>query len=212
MSKQLPSLINQIQQCQVCSAHLPFPPKPVIQVSANAQVLIIGQAPGLKVQETGIPWNDASGKRLRQWLHMDEASFYNPDKLAIMPMGFCYPGKGKSGDLPPRKECAATWHDAILDELKNLRLILLIGQYAQNHYLKGSEFLQQYKTLTQRVRHTQGLNDGSNKLNLKPPINNTDIICLPHPSPRNQIWLKKHPWFETDTLPYLKTKLDALKY
>jgi uracil-DNA glycosylase len=124
---------------------------------------------------------------------MDSDTFYDPNQVAMMPMGFCYPGKGKSGDLPPRKECAPKWHDALLKELPNIQTIVLIGQYAQKHYLAGSDFLKQHPTLTERVRHTQDAPDG--------------IICLPHPSPRNQIWLKKHPWFNQDILPYLQQRL-----
>jgi len=186
-------LLEQVTQCQACKAHLPFAPRPIVQAAPSATLLIIGQAPGIKVQQSGIPWNDASGKRLREWLKMDDTTFYDPNQVAIMPMGFCYPGKGKSGDLPPRKECAPKWHEALLKEMPNIQTILLIGQYAQKYYLKGSDFLKQYPTLTERVRHTQ---EAPN-----------DIICLPHPSPRNQIWLKKHPWFNQDILPYLQQRL-----
>ena len=188
------ALYKQIKQCTVCSAHLPLPPNPIIQLNEQADILIIGQAPGIKAHESGKAWNDASGQRLRQWLNMDEAQFYNPEKIAIMPMGFCYPGKGKSGDLPPRKECAGTWHEQILQALPNIKLTLLIGQYAQKHYLKGTDFGHHFKTLTEKVRNTQKAPQG--------------IICLPHPSPRNQIWLKKHPWFINDILPYLHSQLE----
>jgi uracil-DNA glycosylase family 4 len=190
---QLIPLLQEISQCTVCEAHLPFPPRPVVQANTQARLLIIGQAPGLKVQQSGIPWNDASGKRLREWLQMDEQQFYDPAQVAIMPMGFCYPGKGKSGDLPPRKECAPKWHAQLLALLPNIHTTLLIGQYAQKHYLKGSDFLKQYPSLTERVRNTHNA-----------PNN---IICLPHPSPRNQIWLKKHPWFNQDILTYLQKRL-----
>lgn len=186
-------LHQDIKQCDLCADSLPFPPRPVIQIAPNATLLIIGQAPGMKVQESGIPWNDASGKRLRKWLQMDTANFYDPQQVAIMPMGFCYPGKGKSGDSPPRKECAPKWHDAILTALPNIQTTLLVGQYAQNYYLKGTEFLAQYSTLTQRVQHTQQAPNA--------------FICLPHPSPRNQIWFKRHPWFEQDILPYLRQRI-----
>jgi uracil-DNA glycosylase len=190
---QLIPLLNDIRQCKVCEPHLPCAPRPVVQAGFQARLLIIGQAPGLKVQQSGIPWDDASGKRLREWLNMDEADFYDPNKVAIIPMGFCYPGKGKNGDLPPRKECAPKWHQPLLTELPNIQTTLLIGQYSQKHYLSGSEFLTKYPTLTARVRHTQAAPEG--------------IICLPHPSPRNQIWLKKHPWFNQDILPYLHQRL-----
>lgn len=187
-------LYDQIKQCTICTAHLPLPPSPIIQLNDKAHILIIGQAPGIKAHDSGQAWNDASGKRLRQWLKMDEAQFYNSENIAIMPMGFCYPGKGKSGDLPPRKECASTWHEQILRAMPNIKLTLLIGQYAQKHYLKHTEFGQTFKTLTEKVQHTQQAPQG--------------IICLPHPSPRNQIWLKKHPWFISDVLPYLHSQLE----
>ena len=187
------TLNKQINECTVCASLLPLAPKPIIQLNENAHILIIGQAPGIKAHESDKAWNDASGKRLREWLNMSEAQFYNPENIAIMPMGFCYPGKGKSGDLPPRKECAATWHEQVLRSLPNIKLTLLIGQYAQLHYLKHTEFARSHKTLTEKVRHTQQAPKG--------------IICLPHPSPRNQIWLKKHPWFTKNTLPYLQSLL-----
>lgn len=190
---QLIPLLDEIRQCRICEAHLPFAPRPVVQADSNARLLIIGQAPGLKVQQSGIPWNDASGKRLREWLKMDEQDFYNPLQIAIIPMGFCYPGRGKSGDLPPRKECAPQWHAQLRQVLPNIQTTLLIGQYAQKHYLADTEFLKQYPTLTERVRNTQEAPSG--------------LICLPHPSPRNQIWLKKHPWFNQDILPYLQQRL-----
>lgn len=186
-------LHKEIQACDVCRSFLPFAPRPVIQFGTSATLLIIGQAPGIKVQESGIPWNDASGQRLREWLQMDNDSFYDPKKVAIMPMGFCYPGKGKSGDLPPRKECALQWHDRILASLPNIQTTLLIGQYSQNYYLKDTEFLSKYPRLTERVRHTQQAPDS--------------LICLPHPSPRNQIWLKQNPWFQEETLPYLRQRI-----
>lgn len=192
------ALLNNIRSCQICSPYLENGVRPVIQVASSAQLLIIGQAPGKKVHETGIPWNDASGKRLREWLNISEPDFYDPFKVAIMPMGFCYPGKGKSGDLPPRKECAPQWHEQVLQQLNNLKLILLIGQYAQSYYLNSydPEFAAQHKTLTDRVKHTKELTN--------------HIVCLPHPSPRNQIWLKKNTWFEQETLPFLQSKMREL--
>lgn len=191
-------LINDIQSCQLCAQYLSHGVRPVVQLASSAQLLIIGQAPGRKVHETGVPWNDPSGERLRDWLQIDKAVFYNSFKVAIMPMGFCYPGKGISGDLPPRKECAPQWHPTILQALPNVKLTLLIGQYAQNYYLKNTEFGNEYHTLTERVKHT------------KTAINN--VICLPHPSPRNQIWLKKNPWFESDILPYLRSQMRQLDF
>ena len=130
------SLLNKIQRCEVCKDLLPLGPRPIVQLSVNSKIIIIGQAPGRHVHETGIPWNDASGKKLREWMNIDEATFYDPLVFSIMPMGFCYPGKGISGDLPPRPECAPLWHSKILKNYRNTPLILLIGQYAQRNYLK----------------------------------------------------------------------------
>jgi uracil-DNA glycosylase len=148
--------------------------------------LIIGQAPGIKVHESSIPWNDASGERLREWLGIDRDTFYDEKRVAIVPMGFCYPGKGKSGDLPPRPECAELWHQKVLQSLPNIQMTLLIGQYAQNYYLKNRTT----KTLTETVMNWQ---------NWAP-----EFLPLPHPSPRNNIWLKKNPWFEREVIPYIR--------
>jgi len=189
-------LLDEIRSCKTCQGQLPFDPKPVIQASSNAKLLIIGQAPGTKVQASGIPWDDASGKRLRSWLQMEPSDFYDPDKLAIVPMGFCYPGKGKSGDLPPRKECAPQWHELLFDALPNIEMILLIGNHAQQYYLADTEFGQTYKTLTEKVQHQ--------------PDCPAPFFPLPHPSPRNQIWLKKHTWFERQTIPALRANLKQL--
>lgn len=183
------SLLNEVRACRICADSLPLGPRPVIQAGEGARLLIIGQAPGLKVHETGVPWNDASGRRLREWLQMEVEDFYDPQQVAIMPMGFCYPGKGKSGDLPPRPECAPQWHRRLLEHLPNVRQTLLIGQYAQSYYLPDSA----YKTLTERVQNWRELPDG--------------MLALPHPSPRNQIWLKKNEWFERDVLPELRRRL-----
>lgn len=188
-------LLNTISECQICSESLPFQPKPILQADSLAQILIIGQAPGIKAHESGIPFNDASGKRLKQWLEMDDIQFYHSGVVAVMPMGFCYPGKGSSGDLPPKKACAPQWHDTLISQLPNVQVTLLIGQYSQQHYLKGSEFLLKYPTLTERVLHTKEAPD--------------NMICLPHPSPRNQMWLKKHAWFEQDILPYLRQRISS---
>jgi len=190
MSKLIP-LLREIRSCQICAKYLPLGPRPVVQAGEQARVLIIGQAPGLRVHETGVPFNDASGRRLREWLQMSDEDFYNPDKLAIMPMGFCYPGKGKSGDLPPRPECAPQWHQPLLAELPQIQLTLLIGQYAQKYYLKDG-----YKTLTERVRNWHELPD--------------NILPLPHPSPRNQIWMHKNPWFEQEVVIELQRRMKKI--
>ena len=148
-------------------------------------------APGTKVHASGIPWDDQSGRRLREWLDVEDSEFYDESLFAIMPMGFCYPGKGKSGDLPPRKECAPLWHDKLLAQMPNIQLTLLIGQYAQKHYLKDG-----FKSLTERVKNWQDID--------------SNILPLPHPSPRNQIWLKKNPWFEQELVPHLQTRISDL--
>ncbi|MGO1296682.1 MAG: uracil-DNA glycosylase family protein [Vibrio sp.] len=191
----LSELLARITQCTICAASLPLGPRPVIQAHQNARVLIVGQAPGLKVHESGIPWDDASGDRLRQWMGIDKDTFYNPELIAILPMGFCYPGRGKSGDLPPRKECAPQWHQALLDHMPNLNTLLLVGQYAQKAYLPTPH----PKTLTETVKQWQTWAP--------------NIIPLPHPSPRNNIWLKKNPWFTEELVPFLSqtiaTSLEA---
>ena len=185
-------LLQKVEQCRLCEAHLPHQPRPVVRASTSAKLLIVGQTPGRKVHESGIPWNDPSGKRLRSWLKMDDDEFYNVGNVAIIPMGFCYPGTGKSGDLPPRPECAPQWHNALLQQLPDIRLTLLIGQYAQKAYLPD-DYQKRYKTLTERVQHQHELPES--------------LFVLPHPSPRNQLWLKRNPWFEEDTLPRLRNRL-----
>lgn len=183
-------LIQQAKNCQICLPHLKDGVRPVFNVHPKARLNIIGQAPGRRVHESGIPWNDASGKRLRMWLGMEEEVFYNPEIVAIVPMGFCFPGTGKSGDLPPRKECAPKWHQPLLDLMPNMQLTLLIGQYAQKYYLGKSR----KKNLTETVRCWQEYLP--------------KYLPLPHPSPRNQIWLKKNEWFAEEVLPFLKEKID----
>ena len=161
--------------------------RPIVQVHRDATLLIIGQAPGLKVHETGIAWNDASGERLRGWIGLPEEIFYDAKKVAIVPMGFCYPGKGKTGDLPPRKECFDLWHSKILAEMPNIKLILLVGSYSINSYLKKSR----KKTLTETVRAWEEY---------------LPYIPLPHPSPLNNIWLHKNRWFEEEVVPIVRKK------
>ena len=185
----LSELINQVQHCKLCASDLPLGPRPIIQIHQNAQLLIIGQAPGLKVHESGVPWNDASGERLRNWMGIGEDLFYDAQQIAILPMGFCYPGRGKTGDRPPRKICAPQWHDALIHHLPQLKMTLLVGQYAQQYYL-AKAVPPRPKTLTQTVRQWQ---DWAPK-----------FIPLPHPSPRNNIWLRKNPWFEEELIPSLR--------
>ncbi|HAS6170606.1 TPA: uracil-DNA glycosylase family protein [Vibrio vulnificus] len=187
----LEPLLNQIRACQVCASALPLGANPVVQAHSEAKILIIGQAPGTKVHHSSIPWNDASGNRLRAWLDIEKPTFYDPKQIAIMPMGFCYPGRGQSGDLPPRKECAPLWHEALLKHLRNIELTLLIGQYAQNRYLSNKP-----KTLTETVQNWQAWLP--------------DYLPLPHPSPRNTLWLRKNPWFEEQTVPYLRQQVHQL--
>lgn len=180
------ALLHRISSCQICKEHLPLGANPVLQASSQAKIMIIGQAPGAKVHKTGIPWDDASGNLLRNWLGIDKDVFYDAQKLALIPMGFCYPGKGKSGDLPPRPECAAEWHKKLITGMPNIVLTILIGQYAQRYYL------------------------GDNiKNNLTATVTNyrdylPQFLPLPHPSPRNRFWLKKNPWFEQEIIPILQ--------
>ncbi len=182
-------LLLDIKACEVCKAHLPLGPRPVVSGHPDARIIIIGQAPGTKVHASGIPWDDASGKQLRKWLDITEDMFYDETKIAIVPMGFCYPGKGKSGDLPPRPECAPLWHQQILDHMPNIELVILIGQYAQKYYLAKKT----KRTLTETVRaYHEYL-----------PI----YFPLPHPSPRNRFWLTKNPWFKDMVVPVLQQKV-----
>lgn len=181
-------LLREVRACRLCEAFLPLGPRPVVQLGAGARILVVGQAPGTRVHETGIPWNDPSGDTLRKWLEVSREQFYDPERFAIMPMGFCYPGRGKSGDLPPRPECAPTWHQRILAALPRIELTLLIGQYAQRYYLGN-----RYRTLTDTVRHWREFAP--------------DRLPLPHPSPRNRRWLRDNPWFEQEELPALRARV-----
>lgn len=185
-------LLNKIATCTICEKDLPFGARPVVRAHPTAKIAIIGQAPGRKVHASGIPWDDASGKRLRSWLAMDNELFYDESQIAIVPMGFCYPGTGKSGDLPPRKECALEWHQQLFDKMPQLELTLLIGQYAQRYYLGKTR----EKNLTATVK------------NYKQYL--PQYLPLPHPSPRNQLWLKKNPWFEQEVVPVLQSRLLAI--
>ncbi|MGF1742808.1 uracil-DNA glycosylase family protein [Vibrio profundum] len=185
---ELDCLLAEIRTCQLCKNNLALGANPIVQASKEAKILIIGQAPGQKVHSTSIAWNDPSGDRLRDWLQIEKQDFYDPKKLAIMPMGFCYPGKGKSGDLPPRPECAPTWHKKLLAELPNIELTLLIGQYAQRYYLAEKP-----NTLTETVQQWKRWAP--------------QCIPMPHPSPRNTLWLKRNPWFEQDVIPHLRIYL-----
>lgn len=178
-------LLSQIKQCTVCEPYLDLDANPIVSGSPNSKIVIIGQAPGTKVHKSGIPWDDASGKQLRKWLGVSDNTFYNENIFAIVPMGFCYPGKGTSGDKPPRKECAPLWHQQLFDKMSNIKLVILIGMYAQNQYLKDSA----KRTLTETVNNY--------------PEYLPDYFVLPHPSPRNRFWLTKNPWFEKEVVPTL---------
>ncbi|VAW15782.1 Hypothetical protein VC0266 (sugar utilization related?) [hydrothermal vent metagenome] len=186
-------LLEKVKNCTRCAQFLPFDPRPVLTASKEARLLIIGQAPGTRVQESGIPWNDKSGERLRDWLAISEQVFYDQNKVALMPMGFCYPGVNqKGGDLPPRPECAPLWHDLLLAQMPQIKLTLLVGQYAQKHYLGP----QRDKTLTETVR---------NFSRYQPRL-----VPLPHPSWRTIGWQKKNPWFEHELLPPLRQMISEL--
>ena len=187
----LDTLLTEIHACRVCEAYLPLGPKPVLRASSTARVLIVGQAPGRRVHETGIPWNDPSGDRLRIWLGMTREQFYDERHIAIVPTGFCYPGSGPRGDAPPRPECAPLWHPPLRALMPHIRLTLLIGQYAQAYYLQT----RRKKSLRETVQ--------ANRDYLP------ECLPLPHPSPRNQLWLKQNPWFETEVVPILKARVAA---
>ncbi|KDB08526.1 Uracil-DNA glycosylase superfamily [Burkholderia sp. lig30] len=188
-SSSLDTLLAEIRACRACEADLPLGPRPVLRAHRDARILIVGQAPGARVHASGIPWDDASGKRLREWLGVDADTFYDASRFAIVPMGFCYPGRGASGDNPPRPECARRWHDRLLAELPAIRLTLLIGQYAQRYFLRDAR----KASLTETVHAWREYGPA--------------LLPLPHPSPRNQAWFKHHPWFEADVLPELRRRV-----
>ena len=185
-------LVDEVNKCEICKPFLPKGPRPIFQLHPKASILIAGQAPGKKVHETGIPFNDPSGERLRDWMGVDRTTFYNAEKIALLPMAFCYPGTGKSGDLPPRPECELTWRAQLLRQLQHIQLTLVIGQYAQDYHLGDSP----YKTVTETVKAWKDFWPNH--------------LPLPHPSPRNNIWLKRNPWFKKEILPSLQSKVGAL--
>jgi uracil-DNA glycosylase family 4 len=191
-SKKLDLLLREVRSCIVCAKHLPHGTRPVLRASTTAKILIVGQAPGRKVHESGIPWNDASGDLLREWLKVPKEIFYDEARIAIIPTGFCYPGKGPQGDLPPRPECAPLWHPQLAKLMPQIELVLLVGQYAHATILGGRK----KSTLTETVQHFA---DYAPR-----------YIPLPHPSPRNRLWLKRNPWFAQDIIPHLREKIAAL--
>lgn len=184
----LESLLTKVRACTLCAEHLPLGPRPVVQAHPSARILIVGQAPGRRVHETGLPFNDASGDRLRGWLGMAREVFYDPAQGAILPMGFCFPGTGKSGDLPPRPECAPAWRQELLSHLKNLQLTLAIGQYAQAYHLPNGA-----ASVTEAVQAWEQFWP--------------HIVPMPHPSPRNNAWLKRNAWFERELVPALQRRV-----
>jgi uracil-DNA glycosylase len=190
-SRAFQSLLEEVRECTSCAEFLPLGPRPVLQAHPRARVLIAGQAPGKKVHLSGVPFDDASGDRLRLWLGIDRETFYDPHAIAILPMGFCYPGTGKSGDLPPRPECAPKWRAALLAHLPNIELTLVIGQYALAYQYPSA-----YASLTEAVLAWRD----------RP----SNVIVLPHPSPRNQLWLRRNPWFEAELLPVLQARIAQL--
>jgi uracil-DNA glycosylase len=183
------SLTKEVRGCTICAEHLPAGPRPVLQVSQRARILIAGQAPGRKVHDSGVPFDDASGERLRQWMGIEPALFYDPEVVAILPMGFCYPGTGKSGDLPPRRECAPQWRARLLAAMPNIELTLVIGQYALAWHLPNAA----NASLTDAVRDWR--------------THWPALLPMPHPSPRNNIWLKANPWFVADVVPALQARV-----
>jgi uracil-DNA glycosylase len=176
----------------LCIPYLPLGARPVFQVHPKARILIAGQAPGRKVHETGIPFNDPSGQRLREWMGIGAEIFYNPEIISILPMGFCYPGTGKSGDLPPRPECADQWRKQLLNQMPDIKLTLVIGQYAQQWHLGESKKSNLTKTVEAWEEYWP------------------DVLPLPHPSPRNNLWLKKNSWFENEVTPALMRKISQI--
>jgi len=188
----LDALLTEVRACRACAQHLPLDPRPIVRAGVDARILIVGQAPSARVHASGIPWDDASGDRLRKWLGTDIDSFHDESQFAIIPMGFCYPGRGNGGDKPPRRECAQLWLDKLLEKLPEIQLTLLIGQYAQRHFLGTSR----KPSLTETVRAWQEYAP--------------TVIPLPHPSPRNQAWFQRHPWFESEVLPMLRERVESL--
>lgn len=195
MSTSFTQLKQAIVRCDVCAAHLPFAPKPVFQLHPDARILIVGQAPGRKAHEAGIPFDDLSGDRLRAWLGVTRETFYDARQIALLPMGLCFPGTGKSGDLPPRPECASQvariGRAAILQQLPNIAMTLLVGQYAIGFHLPHEK-----GTLTETVQRWRDYFPA--------------LLPMPHPSPRNLMWLRRNPWFEAEIIPQLHMRVQQL--
>ncbi|MFN4284267.1 MAG: uracil-DNA glycosylase family protein [Alphaproteobacteria bacterium] len=190
--RKLAALLKKARACRLCEAHLPLGPQPVLRASVTARLLIVGQAPGTKVHATGIPWNDPSGDRLRDWLGLDRERFYDESRIAIVPAGLCYPGRTRGGDAPPRPECAPLWHPPLRALMPALGLTLLCGAHAQAYYLAD----RRGKTLAETVERWREFLP--------------EFIPLPHPSPRNRLWLRKHPWFEAEVVPEMRRRVQGL--
>lgn len=213
-AKGMQSLIEQISACTLCQAELPLPAKPIIQLSSQAKILIAGQAPGIKAHDKGAPFHDPSGRRLRDWLGVTEEQFFDDKLFAILPMGFCFPGTiirngKKSGDKPPMPLCAKTWRQAVLKQLTQVELVIVLGQYAIDYHLTKSHLTKSHVASSNLNRSKQP------KLSVTDAVKNwqeywPQRIALPHPSPRNNIWLKRHPEFEIEVLPVLKQRVTAL--
>lgn len=189
--RRLAALLAEVRACTICAAHLPHGPRPVLQLDGRARILIAGQAPGRRVHQTGVPFDDPSGDRLREWMGIGRDVFYDPASIAILPMGFCYPGPGRSGDLPPRPECAPAWRQKLLGHVGSIELTLVIGHHAQAWHLR-----------TGRLGVTEVVRNWRSHL--------PRLVPLPHPSPRNRIWLGRNPWFEKDLLPALRRRVAEL--
>jgi uracil-DNA glycosylase len=188
----LDDLLESVRACRVCEAHLPLGPRPVLQAGAAARILVVGQAPGAKVHASGVPWGDRSGERLRDWMGIDAETFYDRARVAIVPIGLCYPGRAHSGDLPPRRECAPLWLDRLLGQLPRIELTLLVGQYAQAQFLRGAGHASVTATTRDWRAHAPR------------------VIPLPHPSPRNVAWFKANPWFDDELVPVLRHRVRTL--
>ncbi|MFT7473920.1 MAG: uracil-DNA glycosylase [Verrucomicrobiales bacterium] len=191
MTRSLTHLLRDVRACTICEEFLVDGVRPVVQVGAKARVVIIGQAPGRKVHESGVPWDDPSGVRLREWLGLSNEQFYDPDVVALVPMGFCFPGSGKQGDLPPRPECAPAWHEEVLHHLPTDRLEVIIGRYAQDRYIDTDA-----KTVTEVVANWRKFLPNQ--------------IVMPHPSPRNRRWLSQNPWFEIEAIPKVHERVRSV--
>ena len=181
-----------MRQCRACEAHLPLGPRPVLQVGDGARILIVGQAPGARAHASGIPWDDPSGERLRAWMGIDAAGFYDASEIAIIPMGYCYPGRGNGGDLPPRRECASLWLELLMAKLPQIEMTLLVGLHAQRHFLGNRS----KSSLTATVKAWREFAP--------------EYLPLPHPSARNTPWFQRNPWFEHEILPALRQRIESI--